>query len=675
MDVNNAQVQTAGKQELSPETTEIFANLFDFYGTLDADGRVLQLDGEVFDTTNTDPTLLIGQKFCETVFWQSSEVTSQLLEKAIERAVHGRSSKQTLDFRVSADEKITMEVSVIRLPDREGETEVFISGQSIVGRTGQAAKSKAASEHLLFSAENAAIGLWYWDLDKGEIDATPRCNELFGLPAYDTFTYEGYRKAIHPDDRELVDSALEASRRGGQKYKEEFRVIYPDGSMEWISAEGRSFNGSDGKPQRMTGVVQKITEQKLAAEELARVHEREKKAREEAVLANKAKDFFIAFVSHELRSPLNAILGWARILLSKELDPARHRTALETIERSANVQTKLINDLVDSARVASGKLRLEYRATNLYDIVRNSVQAQSPTAESKNLDLQFRSDSESVVLFGDASRLHQVFGNLISNAIKFTPNGGKVSVEIETAAETVQVRVSDTGYGIDAAALPHIFKQFSQGEVEQTKTNVGLGLGLSIVKILVSKHGGSVTAESAGVGKGSRFTVTLPVTEAGVIPPEKVPSGPLTRGRPLEGRSILIVEDDPDSREVLELFLVQNGATVRSYDSVRAALANFGGVSNALPNIIISDLGMPDEDGYSLISKIRSLSPETGGQVPAIALSAFTSEESRQKALDLGFNKYCTKPFEHDLLIRNLVELLEKNNSGAHKQVVDEDPA
>ena len=659
-----AQPQTEGPY-FPPQTNEVFARIFDFYGTLDSEGCVLELAGKIFDETNTNPALLKGQKFSETVFWQSSEITPKLLDQAIESAVAGQNSKLILDFRLSADEKLAIEVSVLQLSGESGSPNIFISGQSVNERKKQVGQNKGASEQLLFAAENAAIGLWFWDYREDRIHATPRCNELFGLPAYKTFTYENYREAIHPEDREYVDDFLQSSRQEGSKYEEEFRVLYPDGSVDWISAEGRSFLGDDGAPLRMVGVVQKVTEQKLAALELARVHERETKARQEAVEANRAKDFFLAFVSHELRSPLNAIMGWAKILLAKELDEPTRRNALETIERSARFQTKLINDLVDSARVASGKLRLEYRPTNLHDIVRNSCQAQRPSAESKNIDLQFNSDRESIPLFGDASRLQQVFGNLISNAIKFTPEGGRVSIDITTGPESVNVQVTDSGHGIDPAALPHIFKQFSQGSIEQSKANIGLGLGLSIVKILVSKHGGVVHAESEGIGKGSSFTVTLPLTEAGEIVLEPENSGPLSQGRPLEGKSIVIVEDDPDSREVLELFLNQNGAAVRSFDSVRAALANFGSAGHRLPNVIISDLGMPDEDGYSFISKIRSLPAETGGTIPAIALSAFTSEESRQKALELGFNRYRTKPFEHDLLINDLVELMR--NSDAQK--------
>lgn len=662
MNKGNASIIHSAKGYFAEQNQAIFENIFDFFGTLDARGNVLDLKGRIFEKTNTNPALLIGQQFSQTVFWQSSENTSKIFEKAVESAVAGEHSKLILDFRIGAGEKIAVEVYVQPLKGLSGEKEVFVCGQSVSDRKSQIEHNKPASEQLLFAAENAEIGLWFWDYREDRIYATPRCNELFELPAYETLRYEKLRNTIHPDDRDFVDEFLRKSRLEGTKYEEEFRLLYSDGTIEWICAEGKSFLDEAGKPERMMGVIQRITEQKIADEELARVYEREKRARDEAVEANRAKDFFLAFVSHELRSPLNAILGWSKILLSKNVDEETRKSALETIERSARFQTKLINDLVDSARVASGKLRLEYRPTNLFEIVRNSFHAQKPSAEARHITFELKSDSESVPLFGDSNRLQQVFGNLISNAIKFTPEGGRVAIDIETGADSVSVHVSDTGHGIDPAALPNIFRQFSQGDVDQGKANAGLGLGLSIVKILVAKHGGVVQAESEGVNKGSRFTVTLPLSEGErAVSGELPPPIDITNRKLLQGARIFIVEDDVDSREVLHLFIQQNGATVTSFESAKAAFAGLTKAGGRLPDVLISDLGMPDEDGYSLIRKIRALPAASGGKVPAMALSAFTSNESKQKASESGFDKYCTKPYEPDLLIKDILELLNRS--------------
>lgn len=641
-------------------TETIFNNVFDFHGTLDSDGRVISLSGRIFESTNTNPELLTGQLFSQTVFWQSSENTARIFESSIERAANGEMSKLLLDFRVSSDEKVAVEVNLQPLNDGNQQNRIFICGQAMTERNAKFGRYKQESEQLLLAAENAQIGLWYWDFVEQKIYSTPRCNELFELPAYEIPTQESIRRAIHPEDRDFVDRFLEESQNKGTGYEEEFRVVYSDGSIEWLCTEGKSFLDDNGKLQRMIGVIRNITKQKIAGEELKIVNEREKKARDEAVEANRTKDFFLAFVSHELRSPLNAILGWSKILLTKKVDEETRRNALETIERSARFQTKLINDLVDSARVASGKLRLENRPANLYEIIRNSFQAQKPSAESRNLKFELTANEKDIPIFGDAGRLQQVFGNLISNAIKFTPEDGKVSIDVQTAENTAIVTVTDTGHGINPKALPTIFNQFSQGDVDQAKANAGLGLGLSIVKILVTKHGGIVEAESEGVDKGSKFTVRLPISEGGQLSvPDATTIFETPNPRALDGVRILIVEDDQDSREVLHLFLHQGGAVVTSTESARAAFAALTRDTAELPDIIISDIAMPDEDGYSLIRRIRQLPEEKGGTIPAMALSAFATSESRQKAAESGFDQYSTKPFEPEILISDIAAMVK----------------
>lgn len=343
------------------------------------------------------------------------------------------------------------------------------------------------------------------------------------------------------------------------------------------------------------------------------------------------------------------------------MDDETRRNALETIERSARFQSKLINDLVDSARVASGKLRLEFHPVNLYEIITNSYQGQKPSADTKNLIYDFSSTDKNIPVFGDAARLQQVFGNLISNSIKFTPEGGKVSINVIREENFVTVAVTDTGHGINPKALPNIFDQFSQGDVDQAKPNAGLGLGLSIVKILVTKHGGSVRAESKGEGKGSKFTVTLPLSELESNLPVETLIDEAVNLRALEGLKILIVEDDDDSREVLNIFLEQDGAIVISAESAKSAYNAITNAGSDLPDIIISDLAMPDEDGYSFISRVRQLPSKKGGSIPAMALSAFSTNESREKAADSGFDLYTTKPFEPDLLISDIVDLVGKD--------------
>ena len=604
--------------------------------------------------------MLVGQPFPDTVFWQSAENTPRLVDRAIKNAANGNPESLLVDFRMSADERVALDLRVQSVGVEGEQPLIFFSGHRAFADTSQK-NPLSESGQLLLAAENADIGLWFWNEPDGRLFSTPRCNELFELSAYEELTYARFIAAVHPDDREFVEKFFEETRNRGTRYEEEFRVVYSDGSVEWLSAKGRSFLDEKGSPKKMVGVVRKITEEKEAAAELERVYELEKKARDDSEIANRAKDFFLAFVSHELRSPLNAILGWSKILLTREVNDETRRKALETIEKSAQVQSKLINDLVDSTRVASGKIKLEYRPLNLVDVARSSFEAQKPMAEAQQLNYTFESDEDQVVILGDSGRLQQIFHNLLSNAIKFTPPGGDVGVRIVTASDSVKVIVSDTGHGIDQKALSNIFKQFAQGTGEHSRRSGSLGLGLSIVNILVGKHGGKAWAESEGLGMGSRFIVALPLSDSGAIQdnaPEVRPEGARDQ-KSLAGINVLVVEDDPDSREVLQLFLEQNGASVRAADSARAAMAELTETGRDLPDVIVSDLAMPEEDGYSLVSRIRQLTPEHGGRIPALALSAFASVESRQRAFESGFQRYLTKPFEPDLIVDQILALKE----------------
>ncbi|MGI8811121.1 MAG: ATP-binding protein [Pyrinomonadaceae bacterium] len=646
------------------DVAAIFNDAFDFFGTLEVNGKVSRLSGRIFEQTKIDPQTLAGQKFHETVFWQTGIDSAEALRAAITKAGTGQEVQLNLPFRLNSDENVWIDISLRPLLDNSRKHGVFIAGRRQYAATNSSALEEEKWPEFLAAAENADIGLWIWDFADDKIYCTPRCNELLNIAPGAQLTSAAFLDAVHADDRAAVEAFLTRDCESGSKYREEFRVVFGDDSIEWISADGICISGADRKTQRLTGILRNVTERKSAAIEVAQVYERETKARDEAVDANRAKDFFLAFVSHELRSPLNAILGWSKILLTKQVDDETRTNALQTIEKSARFQTKLINDLVDSARVASGKLRLEYHAVNLYEIVNAAFQAQTPAAAAHSIEFNFVSESDNIPIFGDASRLQQVFGNLLSNAVKFTPDGGSVSLELRTEGGNAIVTVSDTGQGIEKEALPNIFRQFSQGDISQARTNYGLGLGLSIVNILVAKHGGIVVAESAGLNLGSKFTVTIPLSFTKGGEPEDTKQAASLGNRPLAGIRILVVEDDIDSREVLHLFLEQSGAAVQSTDSAKSALEVLSSQADARPDVIVSDLAMPDEDGYILMAKIRRLSAIEGGEIPALALSAFATSESKKRALEAGFSKYETKPFEPDLLISDILEIVG-NKAGA----------
>jgi PAS domain S-box-containing protein len=638
---------------LDQQSLDLFKNLFLFFGTLSPNGSILSLTGDIFSDTSIEPEVLIGQRFSDAVFWQTSEKNIEAINKAIEQAAAGESPKILLNFRVTSAEKKMVE---LKFQPVSPQKEIFFCAYDVTEREKEIEFHKMRSEQILYAAESADIGLWFWDVAEDRIFSTPRFNEFFELSPHELIDLDSFFKVLHPEDSERVEMVFRESLTSGKEYREEFRVINSDGNTHWLSARGKSFLDADGKPASMMGMVRKITDRKLADEELSKIYEREKKARDEAEEANRAKDFFLAFVSHELRSPLNAILGWTKILLTKKVDEETRRNALETIERSARSQSKLINDLVDSARVASGKLRLELSPVNFFDILKNVYNSHKPQAENKNVRLTFSSNKDNINVVGDPVRLQQVFTNLLSNSLKFTPEGGEINIEVEAFEDAVKVFVRDNGLGINPDALPRIFNQFSQGDTGNGD-RTGLGLGLSIVKTLVGKHGGTVQAQSEGLGKGATFIVTLPLSYSAVKPSKKSSPG-VENGKPLKGKKILIVEDDPDSCEVLDLFLEQSGAEVIQSMSASEAMTTLKNLRGSLPDVIISDLGMSEEDGYSLMTKIRSMAKEEGGTIPAIALSAFTSQDNKKKAYEVGFQKYHTKPFEPDLLINEVLELL-----------------
>ena len=634
---------------------EIFKDFFAFFGILSTDGSILSLSGRIFTEMSVKPEILVGQKFTETVFWQTSDENIAALRHFLEKTVIGEKQIARLNFRINSKDKIPVEMQAKFFPENN---QIFFCARRIGKSEFDSNGNLKRSDQLYFAAENAEIGLWYWDLLNDEIHSNTKCKEIFEIPRKDQITIDKILDIIHPEDRDRFENEIRSIRETKTENVTEFRIINSKGKIFWISFDGKTFVSENGDPESVSGIVRDITDRKLANEQLAKLYSAEKKALDQAEEANRAKDFFLAFVSHELRSPLNAILGWTKILLTKNLDEAQRKNALETIERSARSQSKLINDLVDSARVASGKLRLEFHPLDVFQVVKNVYHSQKPNAVEKNIEFEITTDSEELKVYGDATRLQQVFTNLISNALKFTPEKGRVSINITSDKQNVKVSVRDNGQGISKEALPRIFRQYSQGDETTSRDTTGLGLGLSIVKTLVKKHNGTITVHSDGAGKGAEFIVYLPlISKLEITIPEK--EKPVKKdARTLDGLKILIVEDDSDSCEVLQLLLEQNGAEVECAESAVKALEFIAGYERQ-PDVIISDLGMPEIDGYALMKTIRTMHDNGVSKIPAVALSAFTSADNKKKAFECGFQKYHTKPFEPDLLISEIIELAE----------------
>jgi PAS domain S-box-containing protein len=422
-------------------------------------------------------------------------------------------------------------------------------------------------------------------------------------------------------------------------------VISRDGRETPIEDSAAPIKDADGKVLGVVLVFRDVSERKGFEREQARLAEGERMARIQAEEANRSKDEFLATVSHELRNPLNAIAGWTVILRSGAAEPQACQHAAEVIERNARALTRLVEDILDVSRIVTGKLRIEPRETELTPTVRAAVDAVRPAAEAKQIAIATDLEPAGPV-WGDPDRLQQVIWNLVANAVKFTPKEGKVAVKLHRAGSQVRIVVGDNGPGIPAELLPHVFDRFRQADSSSTRRHAGLGLGLAIVRHLVELHGGTVTVASDGPGLGATFTVSLPVRPLGTVPgaaaeeslePRLAP----TAESPLRGLRTLVVEDDPDSLEMVCTLLAQRGADVRPALSTAEALAVIDGWR---PDLLISDLGMPEEDGFTLIRRVRALPAEKGGQVPAVALSARTRPEDRLEALSAGFQMHVAKP-------------------------------
>lgn len=455
---------------------------------------------------------------------------------------------------------------------------------------------------------------------------------------------------MHPDDwavfRQLGPKFSELS--DGEIEELEYRLRHKDGSWHWFRTRISVFARNDnGQIAQIIGIARDITAHKQNEEERNQLLTSELAARAQAEDANRLKDEFVATISHELRAPLNAILGWARMLRSGTLDPAATAKAVETIERSAENQARLIEDLLDISRIITGKLQMEVRTIDSTAAARAALETVAPAAEAKGIHLISDLEPATSFISGDANRLQQIIWNLLSNAIKFTPKGGTIKMRVARDGSHVTISVSDTGQGIDPGFLPHVFDRFRQADSSSVRKHGGLGLGLAIVRHLVELHGGTVSAHSDGNGRGATFTVRLPIMPLRVPSASSLQTGEWKIRMEVEpilaGLKVLIVDDEEDARQMLAHMLIGYGAKVTAAGSAVEALEI---LNRQQPDLMISDIGMPDIDGYSLIRRVRELKLGPDGKLPAIALTAYAQTQDRLRALAAGFQHHVPKPVE-----------------------------
>jgi PAS domain S-box-containing protein len=472
---------------------------------------------------------------------------------------------------------------------------------------------------------------------------------------------------IHPDDRAATESGYERLSIGEPTTLMDNRLRCKDGSYRWFGWSYYPVPEDDlafGVGRDMTEVKQIHDVLRLRAEELEE--------------SNRIKDEFLATLSHELRTPLTSILGWSRLLRSDQLSEIDRERAIQIIQRNAEAQSKLIEDLLEVSRIITGKLRIEFQPVTFAPLVDTVLNSLRPAADAKQLRLERSIDPAAGAILGDPARLQQIVTNLVSNAIKFTPEGGRIEVRLRRVDLYARLEVRDTGVGIAAEDLPHIFERFKQADSSNVRAHGGLGLGLAIVDYLVRQQAGSVYVESDGPGKGATFVVEFPLTHSEVLTSDlgrvdlfsdhagsMLENSETFTEQRLKDLRILVVEDDPDTRDLLKTILERCGATVRTVASSNAALTE---ISNGIPDVLISDIGMAGESGYELIKKVRSLGPERGGRVPAVALTAYAAAADRRRALLAGFQTHLAKPVEPDELIAVIASLSSQQETNSDWQ-------
>ena len=410
--------------------------------------------------------------------------------------------------------------------------------------------------------------------------------------------------------------------------------------------------------QELSRYVSELQRSEEAREQLLLRAER---ARAEAEAANRIKDEFLATLSHELRTPLTSLLGWSSVLREAKRDEKLMHQGLEAIDRNAKVQAQLIDDLLDVSRIVSGKLNLDVRPLDLASVARAAINVVRPAADARNITLDYSDEPGLGAISADSARLHQIIWNLLSNAVKFTPHGGKIFVRVDRDGSDARVSVRDTGQGIEAEFLPRVFDRFRQADSSTTRSFGGLGLGLAIVRHLVELHGGTVSAHSDGLQKGATFTATFPLLADRTVAVAQCEQ-PSPDSHSLDGLRVLLVDDEPEAREVISTVITRTGAEVKACTSAQDALVK---LMEWKPDVILSDIAMPDEDGYSFIGRVRSLPHDKGGDTPAAALTAYARDVDRRQALDAGYQMHIAKPIGASQLVTMIARLAGRSTDYA----------
>nr|WP_017297035.1 PAS domain S-box protein [Nodosilinea nodulosa] len=585
----------------------------------------------------------------------AGEAAYEQVRPYVERVLAGQqvTFERAVQFKDGSNRYLSV-TYVPRVSD-QGQVEGFVALINDISDRKQAeAALRQSEERYRYLVESIPQLVWTANAEGAIIDVNQRWSAFTGL-TLDQIKTQGWQAVVHPEDAPILGQNWAAAQQTGTNYQAEGRMRRADGVYRWHLHQAVPLRTAQGQVSKWFGTATDIEDQKQLEHQRSQLLKQEQAARAAAEAASRTKDEFLAVVSHELRSPLNPILGWATLLQRGTLDATKTQQALAVIERNARLQTELIDDLLDVSRMLRGKLEINASTVHLAATIRAAIDTVRLAAEAKSIQLDTCLDDDIGLVSGDATRLQQVVWNLLSNAVKFTPAGGRVEVRLARGANhQAEIIVTDTGKGIVPEFLPLIFDYFRQADSATTRQFGGLGLGLAIVRHLVELHGGTIEAKSPGEGLGATFTVRLPTLPT--QPDSSSEAQPKDLSPGLQGTRVLVVDDDTDTRNFVTFLLEQAGAKVVSVATAVDALAALG---QAQPQILVSDVGMPEMDGYMLMRQIRALPAEAGGQVPAIALTAYARESDQNQALAAGFQRHISKPVQPAALIQAIAELIQ----------------
>ncbi len=656
------QAETALKKNVQ-QLRAIYDGTSRYMGLLTPDGTLVEINRAALDFVGTQAKDVIGLPLWATAWFRYTPAAAELIRQSVLRAAAGERDRQEISVTAPTGQVITFEFLVYPILNDAGEV-VFIVPEATDITAGKQAKEALAMSEERFRnlADNIAQLAWIADREGKIAWYNQRWFDYTGMTMAE-MTGWGWQQVHHPDHIDRVLAKVKRCLERCEPWEDTFPLRRKDGAYRWFLSRAIPIRSEQDNVLRWFGTNTDITEQREAEQARELLLAQEQTARLAAESANRIKDEFLAVVSHELRTPLNPILGWSQLLKKGHLPPQKTAQALDIIERNAKMQAQLISDLLDVSRILQGKLTLSIQPVDLSYVIRAAVETMQLSAIAKSIHLHIALDTAVGKVSGDVNRLQQVIWNLLSNAVKFTPQGGRIEVRLERVGAEAQVSVSDTGKGIHPDFLPYVFDHFRQEDASTTRKFGGLGLGLAIVHRLLELHGGTICVDSRGEGQGATFVFSLPLmpapTYAQSLPKLKTAAllaAPVTAPPSLQNKRILVVDDNDSNRDYVIAALEAYGASVRAAASGHEAIAL---LIESPPDVLVSDVEMPDMNGYTLIQQIRALPAEQGGQTPAIALTAHAGERDYQQAMSAGFQRHIAKPVEPDVLSEIICFLLE----------------